>query len=357
MPTNVGTYKFIACKTKEEKIAEYLCDTLCAGYNVNAFITDAIQNGKYHVLEKLMMSFITSAAILDEDDNHYKVVVTQMQKVFYDDLCYLLQNANFAKEYLADFLEHYYFFYTSQTCLLLNKFFAGERAVPTLLYYSIDWEKTSKSRPCYFDGWQKLQKYLPTLFSHAVTIEILNQNEGSEKLDYIDIRNIVAEHPEKDEAYAAQIMEAASLYRACIHDCDTALANVHLKETDTKTEQAIRFLFDSVMTQFENSATRSRANSAYTEKFELFCKTRILKNRKTMGLMLNLTDRDLLFLSKLCLKDEKRMRLNDVFDAFEHRGVYLDIPSKVIIMNYYEKLNLIEKKSDSGDAQYVKGIL
>jgi DNA phosphorothioation-dependent restriction protein DptG len=51
------------------------------------------------------------------------------------------------------------------------------------------------------------------------------------------------------------------------------------------------------------------------------------------------------------------MRLNDVFAEFEARSVFLDNISKEQVMHYYEKLNLIEKKSDSGDEQYVKRIL
>lgn len=51
------------------------------------------------------------------------------------------------------------------------------------------------------------------------------------------------------------------------------------------------------------------------------------------------------------------MRLNELFDEFRKRGIYLDNQSQESIVEFYEKLNLIEKKSDSGDAQYVKGIL
>ena len=51
------------------------------------------------------------------------------------------------------------------------------------------------------------------------------------------------------------------------------------------------------------------------------------------------------------------MRLNDVFKEFEHRGIFLDDLSKEQVADYYERLNLIEKKSDSGDAKYVKRIL
>ncbi|KAB7651332.1 DNA phosphorothioation-dependent restriction protein DptG, partial [Bacillus sp. B2-WWTP-C-10-Post-4] len=37
-------------------------------------------------------------------------------------------------------------------------------------------------------------------------------------------------------------------------------------------------------------------------------------------------------------------------------GIYFDRDSRKIIIGLYEKLNILEKKSDSGDAQYVKYI-
>lgn len=82
-----------------------------------------------------------------------------------------------------------------------------------------------------------------------------------------------------------------------------------------------------------------------------------MKNRGRSGLMLNLSEETLIFLTKICIKNQEQMRLKDVFQAFESRGVFLDSISKEQVANYYEKLNLIEKKSDSGDAKYVKRIL
>ena len=92
------------------------------------------------------------------------------------------------------------------------------------------------------------------------------------------------------------------------------------------------------------------------KKFEEYSR-KYLKRRGRSGMMLNLSEETLIFLTKVCIKDQERMRLNDVFAEFEARGVFLDNHSKTEIMYYYEKLNLIEKKSDSGDAQYVKRIL
>lgn len=73
--------------------------------------------------------------------------------------------------------------------------------------------------------------------------------------------------------------------------------------------------------------------------------------------MLNLSEETLIFLTKLCIKNQEQMRLKDVFGEMELCGVYLDNQSKEQAAIYYEKLNLIEKKSDSGDAKYVKRIL
>ena len=121
------------------------------------------------------------------------------------------------------------------------------------------------------------------------------------------------------------------------------------------TDASVKFLFDSIKSQFEKS-DRYRIYNSYSSKFEMYCH-KYLKSRGRSGLMLNLSEETLIFLTKLCIKNQEQMRLKDVFREMELRGVYLDNQSKEQAAIYYEKLNLIEKKSDSGDAKYVKRIL
>ena len=52
-----------------------------------------------------------------------------------------------------------------------------------------------------------------------------------------------------------------------------------------------------------------------------------------------------------------KIRLSKLFDEFEKRGLLFDRESKKKITDLYEKMNLLEKRSDSGDAQYVKSVL
>ncbi len=51
------------------------------------------------------------------------------------------------------------------------------------------------------------------------------------------------------------------------------------------------------------------------------------------------------------------MIIRDVFVEFEKRGVFLDRYSKEEIVELYERMNILDKKSDSGEAKYVKPIL
>ena len=54
---------------------------------------------------------------------------------------------------------------------------------------------------------------------------------------------------------------------------------------------------------------------------------------------------------------EERVELKQLWKELENRGVWLDHHSKEEVVKMLDKLNYMEKKSDSGDAQYVKSIL
>ena len=259
-------------------------------------------------------------------------------------------------DYLIPLLEFYYFAYTAQTALQLNRFLDGERSKCVPLYFCLEWEKTSQNRRCFREGWSNLQDAVKRIFAHAITLEILNQTEeGTSPVDYIRLQELTSCAPGEDHRIAEQIKVLTDAYRKAISDCPEMAELVRKDSPDGEVAAEVRFLFESIRVQFENTA-RSRPYSSYAEKFEEYSR-KYLKRRGRSGMMLNLSEETLIFLTKVCIKDQEKMRLNDVFAEFEARGVFLDNHSKTEIMHYYEKLNLIEKKSDSGDAQYVKRIL
>lgn len=56
----------------------------------------------------------------------------------------------------------------------------------------------------------------------------------------------------------------------------------------------------------------------------------------------------LLFLTKVIIKDEPKIRMKKLFEEFEVRGMIYDRDTEVAIIEYFEKLNLLEKKAIVG---------
>ena len=62
--------------------------------------------------------------------------------------------------------------------------------------------------------------------------------------------------------------------------------------------------------------------------------------------------------TRIILKENcGRIGLTKLFEEFEKRGLLFDRESKKKIIELFERMNLLEKRSDSGDAQYVKYVL
>lgn len=356
-PMNLQMIEQMTCtETSENRIAEYLVDVLGSTEELKKSLELAKKNNSSNVLEAFVLSKLEFEDVANTYGGiNYFRVVESLRSCFEEDFAYILEDSKRLREYLVSLLELYYFAYTAQTSLQLSRFMDGERDTNIPVYFCLEWEKTSQSRLCFTEGWQKLQSAIEKIFAHAITLEILNQTkDGSEVVDYIRLGELVSDK-EKDLEISKQIDQLTSLYRSSITDC------VPMNELNKKTSSAgksaasLKFLFDSIRVQFENTG-RNKPYGEYANKFESYCK-RYLKSRGRSGLMLNLSEEDLIFITKICIKDQEQVRLKDVFREFERRGIFLDDISKEQATEYYEKLNLIEKKSDSGDAKYVKRIL
>lgn len=358
-PISLRMLAQIPCTGKSEcRLADYLVDVLGDADILKKHIASA--SGKVDVqsnaLERFAASKLETKPSSRKAGNEYQRITNALKKYFEADFEYILGARNRTRDYLIPLLEFYYFTYTAQTALQLNRFLEGERDSCIPLYFCLEWEKTSQNRRCFSEGWNVLQYAVKRIFAHAITLEILNQTEeGIEPIDYIKLQELISSAPGEDHRIAEQIKILTNCYRKAISDC-TEMTELSRKDSfDGETAAEIRFLFESVRLQFEYTA-RNRPYSSYAEKFEEYSR-KYLKRRGRSGMMLNLTEETLIFLTKICIKDQEKMRLNDVFSEFEARGVFLDNHSKIEVMHYFEKLNLIEKKSDSGDAQYVKRIL
>ena len=199
----------------------------------------------------------------------------------------------------------YYFYYVSQCVITLDQFGNGDRNKLENLYYALDWEKVSKNRKCCTNGWDKLSENISRMFSHAITLEILNQN-NLDMMDYIDFKTLSGESEDIDAEISAEIKRAEELYISYVGDCKK-YDLIGFVPGANKTDSAIRHLFECVLLQF-NETERKRASQAYSEKFSEFCKNRFVKNRKKSGMVLNLTEREAQTLKGILLVEQQDLK-------------------------------------------------
>lgn len=356
-PTNINLLYLLNCPKEQIEVADYLSDVLGLRTNVQRILTKYMQEmeSQTNVLEHLVISLLRPETLEQKEHRRYFQVTNQFNELFESDFEFILKSASRTRESLVDLFHLYYFTQVAQTCLQLDSFLEGNRQQCLPIYFALEWERTSKGRKCYEQGWGILYESIKKMFTHAVVLEILNQTKEDHNVDYIALAQMA-----KDSIEGKKITEQVRLmcdtYRTSIDDCSEMQKLMRPNQGETDLAEEVKYLFDSVDRQFDKT-TRHRRRSTYNSWFLEFCKEQFVQARGQAGSLLILSESNLILLTKLAIKDKEKLRLNDVFKVFEKRGFFLDSKSKVSAMQYFEKLNLIEKKSDSGDAQYVKRIL
>ena len=353
---NIGlyAYKGKSQNSSAEKLAKYLNDVFQINMEDRNVILKAISQYPYNALEKLIIECLDRNPLdPNKDAEKYFVVFEDASDKFKKDFRFMLENGMSGPNDLSDLLSLYYLYYSSQTCIALDHFGAGSRSQQTPIYFALDWEKVSANRECCKGGWKELSEKVAHIFSHAVTLELLNQIEDTDEVfDYKRLSDCVDQRILDDHNVATEIEKITQIYTESVGDYD--FNSIQYPEGKSETDSAMRYLFQCVNAQFIN---RKAANDKYVNKLLGFYRSRWLKNRKKAGLVFNLTEKDIIFLTKISIQKNDRIRLVDLFNEYEKRGVYLDNTSKTLLQDFFTRLNLLDKKSDSGDAQYVKRIL
>ncbi|MFD1292608.1 DNA phosphorothioation-dependent restriction protein DptG [Lutibacter holmesii] len=301
----------------------------------------------------------------------YTNVFDEITELFLSDFNTLSNREDLFLEHIEDLFKYYYFFYLSQTAICLNNF--GESKVIKPICYSMDWETLSETRRSYNFGWKHTLLDLENLFSHANTLELLNYiSINDEKIG--DYANIVERYKKLSESEAKdfilKINELSEFYKPQIEslkspfkmgknwlDCEKSLSNrLAAKKFNNDIQVEIYSLFYRIDYQFKNSQ-RDKPYKDYSNWLIDFFKSNYTKFRGRLGYTTSINQETLLFLTKICINNKDKIRLKSLWRKLEQRGISFDETSKVEIVKLFERINLLEKKSDSGDAQYVKSII
>jgi DNA phosphorothioation-dependent restriction protein DptG len=299
----------------------------------------------------------------------YSNLFKEIKAQFLEDFTFLASNEEAFLKHIEDLFKYYYFFYLTQLARRFNSFGLNEKINP--IHFSMDWETLSESRIAYQYGWRKLALDLEGLFSHANTIELLNYItiNGEPLGDYL---NIIQKWPElsaqDQKVLIEKIKEISNFYTQHVtglyageswEKCETEINSFLDRNASNYPDELSRELvsfFRRVKYQFDNSG-RGVAQDRYGQWLNSFCKVNYTKTRGRLGATTVVNQELLLFLTKLCVGKEEKIRVNELWEKLYNRGLTFDEASKVEIIKLFERINLLEKKSDSGDAQYIKSII
>jgi|GEM_PF-1233329 len=328
------------------------------------------------ILEQLQKISAPETSFSNREGTYEGRIATEIRELFKKDLSQLVFFEEFFIENIAVLLKYYYFQYIIRLTAQLNQIFSERKKAP--VFFSLDWEKLSRSRFCLENGWNHLEHSMDDAFVHANCLELLNTIEGNEgcfatptPFTYEEIQATVQNMSEDGKNdLSIKIHRLIEEYIDHIAKAERendrfSWSNFVLQKTDEERPwqeyhplKLIDKLFQLIKYQFKNTG-RNKPYEEYKLWFIHFAKNNYIKFRGTLGSTLKIERPLLLLLTELSILSTsgEKIVLNKLWTDFELRGLYLDHESKKEVIKFFEKINMLEKKSDSGDAQYVKSLL
>ncbi|MEC0313644.1 DNA phosphorothioation-dependent restriction protein DptG [Bacillus subtilis] len=346
-------------ESAERKVGEFLSIIFSSEYITEGF-QKAFEKQPENVLLRLIYECLPDLKPEHNKSGSYVKYMKEIVEVFEEDLLFLLKNEDLLIKSFKNLLLYYYFFYTTQVILNLDQLFKTSREQVIPVYYNLEWEKRSKTRDSFKQGWKMISSKLPNLFSHINCTIMLNHVSGlnSYPVSYSSFKRSLQELTvEQQEKLKEDIETWHNDYKSYIGDVNwEQMPPLPFLEGESPVLREVRKLQHSISYQFKVS-NRSRAAEGYYEGYEELAKTYFLKKSGSLGYTLNLTQDFVIFLTRICIKDKEKLSLKELFEELQRRGIYFDRETRKQVVLLYERLNILEKKSDSGDAQYVKYIL
>lgn len=346
-------------KEDNNELGKFLYDVL---YNDDSdysnLISDIFNKKSENILINLLLEKLPEIEIKKNKNNEiYKNFSPEISEVFNEDLKYLLKDSGSFCMYISTLLKFYYLVYILKSIGILNNMFEDKEGPP--IYFTFDWEKVSRGRVGYESGWNLVETAITKLRSHELCLNILNCTGYEEKYTYLEFKRLVEAMSEEEKNLTLDsIKQVVDMYENSVTDNESYWIEYNF-EPRYKEEilNQVEKLFSLIYNHHSKVKNAIELSRRYYDWFFEFCRNNFLRNRGRNGLTLNLTEEYVILITKLCIKDDDKIKLNRLLKRMEKRGIYLDKDSRNRLIDFYQKLNVLEKKSDSGDALYVRSIL
>lgn len=293
-------------------------------------------------LTKLYIDLFSSEknTIEKKDAESYVKYHHLLDKVIDIDLEFMLSKKDFFSENFDKFIAYYYFIYIIQLIYKIDVR-TDQTDGYRKIYWLYDSEKASLHREAVNHNWRAIKSNVgKRMYVNSLILKIIViLNNGN----FITLSDFY----EKD--FNSELIQIID----CFEISDEILDK---KKKASNTRDYIVLLFSIINKIYSEGKEKQGSQNRYFLWLEDFAKKYFLKIRGRYGYTLNLTEEYLVFLTTIIIKKD-RMKLSTLFSEFEKRGLFLDNKSKKEVIKVFDKQGILQKKSDSGDAQYVSQIL
>ncbi|TFJ76073.1 DNA phosphorothioation-dependent restriction protein DptG [Carnobacterium maltaromaticum] len=255
---------------------------------------------------------------------------------FTRDLAQLMKNEKIFLNDIGKLISYYFFYYILEQSFHL----VSSKCNPIQLWFAYDKEKVTAGRDCVQKGYK--------IYSE-VSRELLINND---LLDYLNILS----NKEEYHSYEEIMRDEENLPNLGMNLLNFNSQFADSLDEDYSSEMDIHVQIKQLKKYLKINISNETAKR-YRKSFDEFSGLTFIKSRGRLGYVLNATQELILLFVGVIIGDKDKILLNKLFKEFEIRGLYFDKQSRKEIISFFEDVNILEKLSDSGDAQYVKSIL
>lgn len=227
---------------------------------------------------------------------------------------------------------------------------------PIPIFFMLASEKASRNHEAVLSGWQSLfQKGdLEHLYGEVQAVDIANSLLDGNIGLYPELLATMGKTPfEENKKDCEEILQNLRDDKVQMFSQRNSESADGYKEISLSVESYKDFLkaLRHICVGMQSPSYASRIKKKVTDLLSI----RFLQKRREYQVLV-LDNEMLLFLIAMVTKN-KKTKLEEMYKQLRAYGIYLNRGSRLLVEDYLLNLNLLDRKSDSGEAQYVKVVL
>lgn len=343
---------------------EFVNDIFLPPDFLNSF--DQQHQSSLHLLDQVMIGLLPNLSPEDQEKQFRVKPYFQDSLVasFRADLnCLADDSARFLR-HIDDLVRIYLFHYLIGITRLLNKQIdklkrkvAMQGSLEFQFHYLLEGERASSSRVGVSSGWKSVKNSLDYVFTHINCLQLINHVELTGPGNVHDYLELVEY---RDDAVLEVLKSVVTEF------CSVAPNSPKYKfkhsaellddlEKGRDVAEVVSKTWEWIDRDIQKSEKKSPADKMSNWIRGLGYGS-LLQNKAALGYVSVLPLRYVQLIVSLVVRssEQDRVRLKDLWAGFEARGVLLDEASKASAITHFESIGILETKSDSGDARYVR---